>query len=303
MGLFTKKDPCAICGGKVKALLPWKVDGQLICNECYGRVDLPNGAVEQMTITAFRGYRAFREENAVLRQKFQTTQKVDFGWLDDKFLFDMTNGLLCMDKNLDTTIFEAKHITSFLISEDGTPLFEGSAAGLICHTSSVPDRAMEMIPQINQMLMQEQMRRNRERMRDMLDGERDDIRYQPNLVDIPEPFQKFQIEIYFDHPYWNVYSADMKGPSFDNTCPDVNDYLRDYQNSAAVMDELAHALMKLAFPGAPERKDGFAAGQSTAAPATPVDAVTEIQRFKALMDQGIITEEEFAAKKRQLLGI
>ena len=34
MGLFGKKDPCAICGGKVKGLLPWKIDGQLICNEC-----------------------------------------------------------------------------------------------------------------------------------------------------------------------------------------------------------------------------------------------------------------------------
>ena len=38
-------------------------------------------------------------------------------------------------------------------------------------------------------------------------------------------------------------------------------------------------------------------------PAAPVDAVAEIQKFKTLADQGIITEEEFAAKKRQLLGI
>ena len=44
-----------------------------------------------------------------------------------------------------------------------------------------------------------------------------------------------------------------------------------------------------------------AAAPAAAAPA--VDAVTEIQRFKTLLDQGIITEEEFAAKKKQLLGI
>jgi len=42
---------------------------------------------------------------------------------------------------------------------------------------------------------------------------------------------------------------------------------------------------------------------ATATPAAAPDVVEEIQRFKALMDQGIITEEEFAAKKRQLLGI
>ncbi len=40
---------------------------------------------------------------------------------------------------------------------------------------------------------------------------------------------------------------------------------------------------------------------ATSAAAT--DAVGEIQRFKALMEQGIITEEEFSAKKRQILGI
>ena len=34
MGLFNKKDPCAICGGKVKGLFPWHVGGELVCNEC-----------------------------------------------------------------------------------------------------------------------------------------------------------------------------------------------------------------------------------------------------------------------------
>ncbi len=43
--------------------------------------------------------------------------------------------------------------------------------------------------------------------------------------------------------------------------------------------------------------------QSIAAAAAPADAVNEIQRYKALLDAGVLTEEEFAAKKRQLLGI
>ena len=33
------------------------------------------------------------------------------------------------------------------------------------------------------------------------------------------------------------------------------------------------------------------------------DVVTEIQRYKTLVDQGLLTAEEFAAKKKQLLGI
>ena len=39
-----------------------------------------------------------------------------------------------------------------------------------------------------------------------------------------------------------------------------------------------------------------------AAPAEP-DAAAEIQKYAALKGQGLITEEEFAAKKAQILGI
>ncbi|MGO9498177.1 MAG: SHOCT domain-containing protein [Solirubrobacteraceae bacterium] len=39
-----------------------------------------------------------------------------------------------------------------------------------------------------------------------------------------------------------------------------------------------------------------------AAPAQP-DEVAELQKYAALKEQGVITEEEFAAKKKQILGI
>ena len=42
---------------------------------------------------------------------------------------------------------------------------------------------------------------------------------------------------------------------------------------------------------------------TTASPAANVDAVAEIKRYKDLLEQGAITEEEFTAKKKQLLGI
>ena len=41
MGLFSKKDPCPICGGVVKGLFPTKVEGQAICKECSKNIDLP----------------------------------------------------------------------------------------------------------------------------------------------------------------------------------------------------------------------------------------------------------------------
>ncbi len=272
MGLFSKKDPCAICGGKVKGLFPWKVDGQYICNDCYGVVDLPNAATNHMTVEDFRGYMQFREENALLKEQFQTTQQIDFGLWDTKFMFDMTNRFLCMDKHLNKTIFEGGHIKSFVIKEDTIPLYEGSAAGLNHYVSTVPERAMAMAPRIAQAAMQAQMRRNMECMRERMNNDNNsNNNYHTTTIDIPEPFKNFNVEIRFEHPYWDIFTADMSGPTFDNERPDLNEYLHDYEEKVKVMDELAHALMNLAFPGASK--------------------------------QVIITEEEFAAKKRQLLGI
>ena len=48
-----------------------------------------------------------------------------------------------------------------------------------------------------------------------------------------------------------------------------------------------------------------AASQQAAAPAAPaeLDDAAEIQKYAALKGQGLITEEEFEAKKKQILGI
>ena len=124
MGLFTKKDPCAICGGKVKGLLPWKIDGQYICDDCHGVVDIQKGEGD-MTLEQFCQYRAFREENQALKGQFVVSQKIDFGAFDTKIVFDFDHKLFCMSKNLDKTIFHGAEVKSFIIKEDGSPIFEG----------------------------------------------------------------------------------------------------------------------------------------------------------------------------------
>lgn len=55
--------------------------------------------------------------------------------------------------------------------------------------------------------------------------------------------------------------------------------------------------MKMIDPNAGEVYEG----RDTQAP--KADAVEEIKRYKELLDAGVITEAEFAAKKRLLLGI
>lgn len=148
-----------------KGYFPWKIDGQLVCNDCHGVTDLPDGVENRMSIEDFREYMAFREENAERKAQFEVSKKIDFGWLDTKFLFDYKNQYFCMDKNLDKTIFEGKYVRSFAIREDDTPLFEGDANGLRCYVSTAPDRARELGPQLDHYRMQLELERERERLR------------------------------------------------------------------------------------------------------------------------------------------
>lgn len=52
------------------------------------------------------------------------------------------------------------------------------------------------------------------------------------------------------------------------------------------------------------KEEAIAAAQAAAAPAAPaVSAMDELKKLKELLDLGIVTQEEFDAKKKQLLGL
>ena len=292
MALFGKKDPCAICGGPVKGLLPHKIEKQLVCRDCYGTVDLPDDVIGEITLKDFKAYMAFRDQNALIKSRFTATHTIDLGLFSSKIVVDTNNRLFCMDKDLEKTIFEGKDIVSFAIKEDSFMLFEGRANGLKSFPSSVRECIMSLTPQINRM----NMHQNLQNISSAFGVEKEN-RTNSTPLEIPEPFAKFNIEIYVNHPYWRTITAQMSAPGINNDRPDLNEYLREYTESALLMEELANSLTEIAFPAAQNQTS-----ESTIASAQ-TDAVGEIRRYKELFDQGIITEDEFNAKKRQLLGI
>ena len=301
MGLFSKKTPCPICGGKISWFLPSKIEGEYICDNCYGKLDMDADKESNLTMQGFREYLAFYDQNQLLKDQLVISERIDFGLWDTKIIFDYQNKLFCMSKNPDKTVFEGKQLKSFSIKEDSTPLFEGSAEGIRRYASTVPERAMALAPQIVQFLINTQLSRTLDKLDDGKVNRTAPVQY----FDVPEPFRAFNVELQFDHPYWTVIKCDMDGPRFNNTLPDVNDYLRSYQQSMEEIEKLVAALRTVAFPGAPEQSVGHGAAQAvlhtTMAP--PADAIEKIKKYKALMEDGIISQQEFDAKKRQLLGI
>ncbi len=291
MGLFFKRSPCPICGGKISWLLSSKIEGEHICDSCRSKIDMESDKESNLTMREVKEYLGFYEQNQKLKNRFVISERFDFGIWDTKIVFDYHNKLFCMSKNPDKTVFEAAQLKSFTIKEDKAILFEGSSAGVKGYPSTVPERAMAIAPQISQYMLKRQMSLTLDKLDDGKTNRSVPIPY----YNVSEPFRAFHVELRLEHPYWTVIKCDMNGPRFDNTYPDVNNYLRDYWRRIEGIEKLVEAFRTVAFGDAPN---------SSLSPDTVplADTIEEIKKFKVLMREGVITQQEYEAKKNQLLG-
>lgn len=150
---------------------------------------------------------------------------------------------------------------------------------------------------MNQLLLQQQMQETLER----ITNRENDTPTATTRIDLPEPFKKFYIKLYFRHPYWKLREFDRTGPTLIGDVPDLNQYRIEYNEDVEQLKRLADALARVA--GFPLQGSTAPSSPAAAAPAPAVDAVAEIKKYKELLDAGVITEAEFAAKKKQLMGI
>ena len=322
MGLFGgNKKLCPVCGNPAARLLSTKVEGQPLCSEC---ADKTLGLPEPVrggylaTVGTLQAYFADYDKNQSLRNTFHESYQYRFGLLTSVLSLDVPHRLLRLDASDRAFALEPKNIRRFRILEDGSPLFEGTKNGLVCHQSAVPDRVRNMGPEIDRFqrdqMQFEQMKRIEEKM-DQQANPGDENHSRPYIpepdINQLRPFQKFYLVIEVDFPYSRGNVEFQKdGPRFSG--PDffggyssaIKDYLRDYESKTGEMRELATQLMAILNPNAPEQQVGTQAGFGIQTPTIPpVDTADEIQKYKSLLDSGAITEEEFAAKKQQLLGI
>lgn len=304
MGLFVNKQQvCPVCNKPTPRIFPTLIDGVPICRECAGKIDLPDGAAAQMSLESFRKYLIFYEQNRKLRDIFTESCRVDFTASNAAIILDTVHRLFRL-KGTDTSlVLEASDLRAFRILEDNVPLFEGEGNILRCHSGEVPARVKSMAPQVARFLMQQEMyermgrieRENSERARMP--------HYESGLnFNAPVPFKHFYVELALMHPYWGGFRGKLDAPGFNRYSPNVDAYMRDYQEKADKLHTLAVNLMQMIDPNAQEVRDADnapAAVQTVSAE----DTAHEIKRYKTLLDAGIITEEEFTAKKRLLLGI
>ena len=319
MGLFGSKKLCPICGKPASRFLPTKVEDRPLCNDCSSKVfALPEGLRDSKleSVAVLREYLADFDSKQVLRDTFQETYQYQFGLFSGVVSLDVPHRLLRLDNSVNAFVLEAENIRKFQILEDGTPLFEGAGEALLCYESTIPNQVRNLAPAIGRLQIEKQQYEQMERMEKMMEesarrrGETYSRRYIPSPdINQLKPFQKFYLKIEIDHPYTKgkaEYKEDAPGFT-DFYSSAIEDYLRAYEKKTAELHELAVQLMAVINPDAAERQASGRTDSTTreaaAASTAPTDAVAEIQKYKALLDSGVITEEEFTAKKRQLLGI
>lgn len=313
MGLFTNnKKLCPICGNPTPRLLPTKIEDQPICKECDKKIDLPSGTERNMTLSDFKEYLTLYEENQAKRSLFHLTYR--YGrFSDDPLLLDEENGLIRLQDKDACWAIEKKHLKSFRILEEEQLLFESGNGVLKHYPSEIPYRAEELRPVIAQFQSERREYERREEMeraynRDESTEERRSreqisSQYRPRFQET-RLFSGFRIQITLDHPYWTFHEIWCSAPELDCDYPNLDKFLKSYLEQTEELHTLAVKLMYLIDPDAKEVEiDPNGAPVETVTPTPPVDVVAEIKRYKELLEQGILTEEEFALKKRQLLGI
>lgn len=316
MGLFSNnKKQCPVCGSATPRLFPTKVEGTPICKECAGKVFLPDGMLNSMTIDSFLEYMNYYEENKPLRDQFTNTYGYWLGASNIDIQLDATNGLFRLSQNENALVMEASCLKSFRILVGDKPLFESMDGALRCHDSNVPEKVRGMaalIEQFKSRLDEFRFRQQMERRREEEAKQRGE-EYRREYMSEPrfdgyEPFDRFRVQLVIEHPYWSEMYGEVHGPKFDSKYPSIDTYLCDFQNKVSELHELAMNLIQFICPGAKEVCNASEAaavtrGQAPAAAAPAGNsAIEEIKQYKQLLDAGIITAEEFAMKKKQLLG-
>lgn len=296
MVFFTsKKNSCAICGGVVPQTFARRIENMSLCSDCNNRIDMDPNIQYQLTLQKIREHFVYLDENQTLCNKFVISKKFDFGFLSQKVIFDLEHKFFCMSAQPNKMVFLGSQVKSLLIREDQDPLLEVSAQGFNRYISKVPERVAILTPQLAMIKMREERAKGQ-----VLD---EDNYYRPRL-DLPKPFEEFIVELKLDHPYWQSIEFSVSGPNFSTAYPDVNSYLQDYDELAANLEELALYLKEISFPEVEEKLVGAKSPiLSTSFEERFMDSFEKLLRFKGLLDEGLITEEEFGAMKKQLLGI
>ena len=277
MGLFDKKF-CGVCGEKAGTIFTRDklADGSYICAKCQARCssDLPSSAYDRMTVADVNEHMTYAQENAQLLERFfrETRNVSTKGRFPKKLIaVDDEHGWWIHADTSRPDVFAFDQVTGTKLKLD------------TFHVSEDERKAHPPIPVI------------------------------PPYEGMPAPrhdekFSGLTLHVTLNHPWIPWIDLRIADTSCD-TPEEIEDaYLTAYELDWALRNPPVRVsqavaadtpvIAETAVTDAPAAEEAPAA-----APADMTAAVEAMKKFKELLDMGVITQEEFDAKKKQLLGL
>ncbi|MPM78675.1 hypothetical protein SDC9_125686 [bioreactor metagenome] len=241
-----------------------------------------------MTLTALREHLAYRKQNAELHKTFSQSRVLDFNnalFLKQRLCIDDTQGLWYVEDGENPPIFRIDELVSFRFKEDEMVVIQVDRNGRKTNPSVV-DSFMKQYGGFVGGLYTFSNAINR------LNPNKDKDNSEPKIC---APVNNFHLEFTVTNQYWKVLRRSFGAPGIvDNN---IAGFMQNYAQARAIVEAASEELLSL-FPGAAAQ--GAAGGSGGSNASTIAD---NLKKFKELLDGGIITQEEFNAKKKQLLGI
>lgn len=294
MSLFKNdKKPCPICGGATPRIFSTKIEGQPLCGDCASHLSVQYDIEQKMTLDDVREHFAFRDRNDAEKACFCETGRVEFSCGDGEAIFDEPNHRFYFMQSKNKILFHGSEVLTVEIREDSNLIFRADRNSYTWRDTGLREQVNAMSAQINMSNMIDRMQRAQDKEH-------------ATDTSFSDPMRDWHIVITLEHPYWTKLETELDGPFWDNSEPDCVKFIRDYDTSIKKLKEFAMGMLRTCFPEVLARTEqaNNAAKAAAAAPAAPATgAAEEIKKFKELLDVGAITQEEFDAKKKQLLGL
>lgn len=265
MGLFSNdKKPCPVCGEATPRLLATKIaDKTPICSKCANKISMESSMIGDLSLEELKEHFNFRDENAAYLAETFNPNK------------KIEVGLVYL--NIDDTNKVFTIPLGLLGNTKNSPVFKFEELkgykievdNNVVETFNRGDSASQITPL--------------------------PLSYRPGFIAVfdkeenPQPQHcTFSITLYLTNPCWNTIefdagSVDAEKAYIQNAITSHLDGLRYFASSLR---------------GIIQDKEKVVETQNNTG-STPED----IAKFKELLDSGAITQEEFDAKKKQLLGL
>jgi len=269
MGLFTNnKKPCPICGEGTPRLLATQIAGDTpICSSCSAKISMVNQQIGNLSVEELKEHLNKREENAkYLESTFRPNKKVAIGWTSLNIDEDNKTFTLPLNMCGDTKnppVFKFEELRGYELLED---------LCVIEHFNK-GDR----MPSFSPVGYTPVFRFNNQ-----------DEDESPKMIS-----RNFTLKLYLSNPLW-----DMVESSGGSASASENNFQREYNKQLNELRVVTNTLASMIGISGSDTSSEGRDGQSNVS-----NIAEDLKKFKELLDGGIITQEEFNAKKKQLLNL